>query len=210
MAAGGAAAGELGEYLGIELSFELTNPAAVAELEAFGASMVTNVSDETVGALREWLSHVYREGITGKEAAMEIRGMVGLTERDIRTYFRVREAWIEEGITGQALEDRLNKWVMAKIRYRAQVIAENELNYAGNRGQEMLWDQAANEGFLDRATAIRVWIVTPDDRLCVLCQPMAGQETTLDGVWQTASGPVLTPQDIHVRCRCTEKIIVRR
>lgn len=207
---GEAAAAELADYLGVSLSFELTNPAAVAELEAFGASMVTNVSDETIGALRDWLAHVYKDGLTGKEAAAEIRGLVGLTQRDIRTYIRVKDALIAEGLTGQALDDRLNAWVIGKIKYRGQLIADNELVYAGNRGQEMLWDEAARGGLLDPATTFREWIVTPDDRLCVLCAPMAGQQTTLSGIWDTGAGPVLTPNDIHVRCRCSERIIVRK
>lgn len=207
---GEAAAEELADYLGVNLSFELTNPAAVAELEKFGAAMVTNVSEETIGALREWLTQVYKTGMTGKEAAKEIRGMVGLTERDIRAYFRVKDAYIEQGLEGAALDDALNKWVIGKIKYRAQLIADNELVFAGNRGQEMLWDQAYQQGFLDYSTTLREWIVTPDDRLCVLCAPMAGQTTTLDGTFLTDAGPVLTPNDIHVRCRCSERIIVRR
>lgn len=199
----------LGEFLGVKLAFDLTNPAAVAELEKVGAAMVTNVSDSTIAAIREVLVEAYREGRTASQAAKDIRRMIGLTEPDARSFNRLRLKLEGQGLSESEIADQLDKWVEAKIRYRAQVIAENELVQAGNAGQELLWGQAVDDGHIPPETKRR-WVVTPDDRLCVLCAPMAGVEVGLNEPWQTQTGPVLNPNAIHVRCRCTEVLVVRR
>jgi hypothetical protein len=201
---GESAAEELGAFIGENLSFELTNPAAVAELEAAGAEMVTNVSDETIAALREALVDAYANGRTGQQVARDIRDMIGLTRRDVGQLGRLREelaAQVEAGELTQAQMDKfLDKWVRAKIRYRAQVIADHELNRAGNYGQQALWDQVQADGLMP-SNARRQWVVAMP---CDICAPMAGVQTGLQQPWNTPNGKtVMIPTDTHVRCKCT-------
>jgi hypothetical protein len=208
---GEASASALAEFLNVNLSFELTNPEAVAALERLGADMVTNVSDETIVALREALTDAYRNGKTGSKVAKEIRDLIGLTRRDVIALGKLEAdlaAQVEAGEITQAQADKfLDKWTKAKIRYRAQVIAEHELNRAGNMGQQMLWNQAEAEGLMPK-TARREWVVTPDDRLCVLCAPMAGQQVAIGQPYTATTGAmIMTPQDIHVRCRCSQRLV---
>ncbi len=209
---GEAAAKELGDFLGTQLVFDLTNPEAVAFLENVGAEMVTNVSDETIAALRELLTQAYRDGMTSKEVAKLIEEHVGLTERDIKQRRRLISEMRDAGLSEAQIETQINKWTKAKIKYRAQVIADNELVDAGNRGQRQLWDQAMSDGLIDKKT-MRQWIVTLDDALCVVCSPMAEPQpgvsiVQMDQPYQTPAGPVFIPTEIHVRCRCTERILV--
>jgi hypothetical protein len=204
---GEAAAQVLGAALDVSITFTLTNPEAAAFLEGYGAEAVTAIGEETRAAIREALVNAYREGKTGAETAQEIREMIGLTEQMERQRERLIADMLAAGASEEEVAVFIDKWTAAKIRYRAQVIAENELVFAGNSGQEMLWDQAAREGLINPAKVQRVWIVTPDDRLCVLCQPMDGQQTGLGEPWQTEAGPVTTPNSIHVRCRCSEGLV---
>lgn len=207
--AGEAAAAELASYLGTAIAFTLTNPNAVEFLELFGADMVTNVTEETRDAIREALRQAYADGRSPRDAAKMVEESIGLTKRDIKQRNRLIADMLDAGATQAEVDEFIGKWTEAKIRYRAQVIVNNELVEAGNAGQEMLWDQAAADGLIDPNAVKRQWVVTPDDRLCRLCSPMAGQQTGLYEPWQTALGPVNTPNQIHVRCRCTEVLVVK-
>jgi hypothetical protein len=199
-------AAQLSEFLGETIAFDLINPAALAELEAAGAEMVTNVSDETISAVRAALVDAYQTGRTGDQVAREIRDLVGLTERDVRQMNRIRQEMIDAGIADDKINAFLDKWTKNKIKYRAQVIAENELNRAGNLGQQMLWDDALDAGLLPKDT-MREWVVTPDDHLCVLCSQMAGAQVPLGVPFETPTGQAMVPQDIHVRCRCRQRLV---
>jgi hypothetical protein len=201
---GDAAAAELGAFLNTNLSFELTNPAAVAELERIGAELVTNVSDETIAALRTALTDAYNAGRTNTQVAMDIREMIGLTERDVTQLGKLDAEMAERVAAGEITEAEkrafLDKWTKGKIRYRAQLIAENELNFAGNSGQQLLWEEAQASGLMPKGV-LRQWVVAFP---CEICAPMAGVTTGLNQPWQTPNGKsVMIPTQTHVRCKCT-------
>jgi len=203
------AAKELGAYLGTTLNFEMTNPEAVAFLESVGADMLDNVTDDVIEAARKILTDAYADGHTSQEAAKLLREKVGLTTRDLNQLDTLQRAWEDGGASAAEIQELTEKWTEGKIRYRAQLIADNELVEAGNRGQRALWDQAASEGLIP-AEAKRRWIVTPDDALCVLCAPMDGVEVGFTELYQTDVGAVMVPNQIHVRCRCSEMLVLKK
>lgn len=84
---------------------------------------------------------------------------------------------------------------------RAETIARTETMTASNQGQQALWDQAVDEGLLTGKER-QVWIVTPDDRLCPICEPLDGQEADFGETFDTELGKVDGPP-AHPRCRCT-------
>jgi hypothetical protein len=149
----------------------------------------------------------YAQGKSANEVAKEIRGLIGLTERDAKLAVKRRAALIESGMSAAEADAAMEKWIAGKLKYRAETIALNELVYAGNRGQEMVWEAAAEYGLISKTEARRMWITTPDDRLCVLCAPMTNALAKIGEPFQTSVGPVYTPQDIHVRCRCGETLV---
>lgn len=208
---GTAAAKELATALGTELAFDLTNQRAIDAVNEFGANMVTNVSEETIGALKDMLVDAYENGRTGAQLARDIQKKIGLTRRDVaqlRKLDAALEAQVAAGEVSELYADEfLAKWIKEKVKYRARVIAEHELNKASNLGQEALWQEADAKGLLPTGS-IRMWVVTPDDRLCNLCRPMAGETTPVGQPFQTSVGPVATPQDIHVRCRCSQVLAI--
>ena len=75
---------------------------------------------------------------------------------------------------------------------------------ASNTGQDALWQEAKKQGAISEDTTRRVWILTMDDRLCELCEPMEDAEAPL-------SGPFISPKTkqehmrppLHVQCRCS-------
>lgn len=211
---GDESAAELGTFLGENLVFDLTNPESVAFLEEFGGKMVTDVSEETYDALNRLLTQAYDDGLTAKQTAKLIGEDpgVGLTERDIVQRRRLIATMREEGLSELEIDKWSKKWTKGKIKYRAQVIADNELVDAGNKGQKKLWDQAIGDGLLDKDVK-KQWIVTPDEKLCNLCGPMMGPQPGVSIVpinmpYQTPAGAIFEVNDIHVRCRCSERILV--
>jgi len=211
---GEASAEELGAYLGESIAFDLSNPESIAFLSEFGGEMVTDVSDETYAALKRLLTQAYDEGLTAAETAKLIGEDpgVGLTARDIEQRRRLIEGMRESGLSEVEIEEWSKKWTKGKIKYRAQVIADNELVDAGNQGQRRLWDQAQNDGLIPKDTK-KQWIVTPDEKLCQLCGPMGDPQpgVSIVGInefYQTPAGAVYIPSEIHIRCRCSERILV--
>ncbi len=85
---------------------------------------------------------------------------------------------------------------------RATLIARNESMIAASNGQRQAWDQAVDKGLLE-GDEKREWIITPDDRLCPICEELDGAVTDLGGNYPDGSdGP-----PAHVNCRCTEGIV---
>lgn len=93
--------------------------------------------------------------------------------------------------------------IMAAVgdEQRADLIARHETMLAAGEGQRQGWDQALEEGLLNKGVK-RVWIVTPDERLCPVCVELEDETASLDGQYKGGfDGP-----PAHVACRCTEGI----
>lgn len=84
---------------------------------------------------------------------------------------------------------------------RAEMVARTETMRAANEGQMQLWDQATEAGLLT-GDEQKEWIVTPDDRLCPICEPLDGEKTGLDDTFKV-DGEEIDGPPAHPRCRCT-------
>jgi SPP1 gp7 family putative phage head morphogenesis protein len=82
---------------------------------------------------------------------------------------------------------------------RARTIARTETMRAVHQGQQEAWDQAVEDGYLTGKEK-RVWIVTPDDKLCPICDELDGEEARLG---KDYPGGIDGPP-AHPNCRCTE------
>lgn len=81
---------------------------------------------------------------------------------------------------------------------RADTIAATEVIRASNEGQQELWSQAVEEGLLTGKEQ-KEWIVTPDDRLCPICEPMEGVTVALDETFNVEGDQIDGPP-AHPRC----------
>lgn len=193
-----AKAGASGLPRGVTASLKLTNEEAVLWAEARAAELVREVSVDTRKTLRQLATDGIRNGVPPRTTARLMRSHVGLTAR------------MSEWVQRKPLEQQA-AYREYLIRWRAETIARTETIRAANMGQQFIWREAARQGLIDPATARRVWVVTPDDRLCSFCAPMDGQLVALEeefrsGEIATSKGPrslgsTLTPP-LHPRCRC--------
>jgi SPP1 gp7 family putative phage head morphogenesis protein len=115
---------------------------------------------------------------------------------------------LEQAFEGDFDVDQLTSEIADAIGddERADLIARTETMRASNEGQQEAWDQAVEEGLLT-GTERQEWIVTPDDRLCPICEPMDGVVTDLDGYFDV-DGDQIDGPPAHPRCRCTIGLVV--
>lgn len=204
--AGASAALMLQDTHGVTITFDLTNPRAQQFAATQTATMVTQISEGTKDAIRAIIERGFSEGLTPQQMAMEIRQVVGLTDRQALAVANFRAGLMADGIEGDVLANRVNKYAQAQLRYRGTMIARQETLSASNAGQRELWMQAADKGLLS-ADQEREWILTPDGRLCPNCERMDGSRVKLNEPWQTPAGPVMIPQQIHPMCRCAQGLV---
>lgn len=133
-----------------------------------------------------------------------VKGHAGETISNISedTRAQIRDV-IEEAFADQFDVDDLADEIADLIgdADRAEVIARTEVQRASNQGQLEAWDQATDAGLLT-GNEQKEWIVTPDDRLCPVCEPMDGQNVGLNEDFDV-DGDRIDGPPAHPNCRCT-------
>jgi SPP1 gp7 family putative phage head morphogenesis protein len=110
------------------------------------------------------------------------------------------EASFEEQFDVDELADKIGDLIGDDAR--AETIARTETMRASNQGQQELWAQAEDAGLLTGKEE-QEWIVTPDDRLCPICEPMDGVTAPMGGSFRLNTGEVVDGPPAHPNCRCT-------
>lgn len=198
---------EFGPAGTLEFRFDLTNPAAVEWAQTRAAMLVTGVHAQTRAAIQDILSRGFRAGLTPKEMARLIREVVWLTARDARAVFRYHQAAFKADPKRAA--KRVATYAQRLHRHRAEMIARTETMAASNQGQLEVWRQARDDGVLG-PEARKVWILTPDERLCPICAAIPtmaeNHAIPIQHMFATDVGPLLAPP-AHPSCRCTLALV---
>lgn len=84
--------------------------------------------------------------------------------------------------------------------YRAEMIARTETISAVTEGQQEAWSQATDAGVLT-GNELQLWVVTDDDALCPICEPMDGETAPL-GEPFNVDGEDIDGPPAHPNCRC--------
>jgi len=193
--------------LGVGLSFNIDNPYAVRYAEQQGARLITRVTDETRQAVRRIVSRAIDQGGHPYEQARRIREVVGLTEQHALAVDSYRQGLLEEGFNPLYVDRMASGYRERLLTYRARNVARTETLNAANAGLQASWEDLANRGILDPTRTRRVWITTPDDRRCIYCAAMDGQEVGLTEPFHSDQfGEVMFPT-LHPSCRCTVGLI---
>lgn len=201
---GGLIGRDLLRDLKIIAHFNIKNPAVVEYIKAHVAELVTNVTEETKEAIREIVLQAYEEGGHPYEQAKKIKEIIGLDTRRAKALENYRKSLEEAG--ARDIEKKVERYRQQLLRDRAKMIARNESIKAVNEGQRHAWLQAKEAGLLRETEFERVWIVTPDDRLCDLCRVMSGERAPITGTYR---GGIVGPP-LHIACRCTEGIVRKK
>lgn len=106
------------------------------------------------------------------------------------------------GLTAERIRELAAGYQRRLIAERATTIARHETMDASNAGQNILWQQAIDNGLLRADEWERVWLITGDRRTCPRCIPMRGQTAPIGGNY---SNGVQRPP-LHIICRCAERL----
>jgi hypothetical protein len=204
--AGDYAAKLLAKDLGLPVSFDLTNVRAVQWIRRHGAAMVTNVTAQTRAAIVQAIERAIIEGRPPAEAAQDlIKLQMGLNQQQEKALAAFQAKLADEGASNIA--ERVAKYARALERKRSLMIARTETLNASNGGQQTLWLEAKDAGYLDPNNVNRQWLVTDDDRLDVnICEPMDGQEVGLEESFRTGDGRSVMHPTAHPDCRCSMRL----
>lgn len=238
---------ELAEHLNAIASFTATNPRAVEYARSEAASLVTSISEETRRAIRGRVTAAFERGVPPRKLARQIRDLdFGLTRRqsaavdnfrqalesgdastiaaqterrlDAAQQQRLRSAARQGRVPADLRDELVGRYSESMRNRRALNVARTETIDASVAGQQKAWEEAIDREVLDRDRSRKVWIITPDSRLCSICAPIPSMNTggvKVNEGFETPVGTLMGPT-AHPSCRCatgmqfTEGPAVRR
>jgi hypothetical protein len=191
-----------------EARLDVLNPWAERAALEHAAELVTGVEDETRLAIRQTVARATRGLLTVDEAARVIRTGIGLNTRQAGAVVNLALGLKDAGTPPGRAATLLDRYRRRAVRDRAEMIARTEVMRAVNAGQDAVWREQAAAGVVP-PTARRVWVVTPDERLCPRCGPLEGETVELLGRFGDVVGHVsVSYPPLHPRCRCTLSLVV--
>jgi hypothetical protein len=199
------------------MRFDTTDPEAAQWAKARAAAMIVEVTEVTRTAVRELISNMFISQVDIDSAASLIRASVGLSSGQVKSLLKFRKdvkpgALVTIGkrtyrvpkvVTSEAMERLVAKKSERLLRDRAFTIAATEAMTASNEGMRLFWEQGRKRGTIP-ATQKRVWITTPDEKLCPVCGPMEGVMVGLKELFTLPTGERVMNPPAHPRCRCTQ------
>lgn len=198
------------EASGLNMAFDLVNPAAVMWAQSVGAARITEIGTETMLGIREYLERTMAGQFDAGDLARAVREMVGLHSRQMNAVENFRLALELDGtLTDAQVDARVLKYTNAQLRLRANTIARTETMTATADGQRGMWNEAKKQGLITERTR-RVWIISPHEGVCVDCEGFAGQLAELHGMYHKKPGPggveEISGMPLHPNCQCCEAL----
>ena len=197
--------GQLIGVVGNDFSFDVLNPMSASYIRQYEFDLIREITDETREAVRAIVLDAFEEGGHPYQQARDIRMLIGLTERQMNAVSNYWDMLIESGTVSSRAEELAMQYYGRLLNSRARTIARTETIRAAGQGRELLWRQAVAEGLLDPYLTRRQWLVTPDDRACIVCQSIADMNPNgvrLNESFRSESGP-LDQEPAHPNCRCS-------
>jgi hypothetical protein len=194
-----------GEYIGKVTGgakFDYVDPRALEWIEKYGAEDVVDIDASTKQAIRSIVREGYETGITPRNQARQIREIVGLDERRAETLRKYSENLFSKGLSEERVWELVEKKGRALRNSRALTIAVNETSEASAQAGYWSTKSAVERGVLDPNEYEGYRIVTPDERLCSRCAPIAGEARQIpDGTYESTGS---NTAKVHTCCRCCE------
>ncbi len=190
----------------IGIRFDSTNRFAQAAAKKSAAEFVTGVTQQTRDAIRQLVVRGFADGIPPRELAQLIKPIIGLTEKQATAVARLKAQLIADGVSRAEAQRQIVAAAERLRKVRSITIARTEVIRASAQGQMAAWQEAVGSGLLS-ARSQKVWITTPDDRLCRYCRPMNGQTATLGTPFRSLLLGRIDAPPLHPQCRCAIGVI---
>lgn len=196
--------------LSIAMSFDKSDPRAIAWARLRAGKMIVQIQDEQLQAIRQIISNAIANGVTVPQAAKQIEQVVGLHDRWQRAvnnaYERDVQRFIAEGVNSERAvtmaQQNAAKYRQKLIRARARNIARTEVMAAQNQGTLLSWLQAGEKGLINLSLTKKEWMAGPSGwkgiSVCDFCAPLNGQQVPVTSPFDNG---LLAPP-AHPNCRC--------
>lgn len=172
---------------------------------AHSAEFVTSVTTTQIEGLRAVVRRAaVLEDMSVDELARTIRPMVGLYKGQAEANMRYFETLIANGTSQKRALDLSTRYAARQHRYRAMMIARQELAMAYNTGADQGVRQAQAAGYMGET--VKVFCTADDERTCPTCGGLEGAIVGMDEEFQIANRgryrfTGLYPP-VHIQCRC--------
>ena len=192
----------IGRTTGMGVSLDLVRPESVAWIKKYAGDQVQYIDRTTKEGIRKIILAGHEEGLAIPEQTKRIKELIGLHPKQVDALRAFEESM------GPGADRAVERYANRLLRTRAETIALTETHTAANEGQRAANAGAVERGILDPAKYERSWLVTPDDRLCPVCEGLDGARAELPSGDFDRGGGRGPPR--HPRCRCCEIIVERR
>lgn len=187
------------------LRFDIENPRTKRFLETRTASLVTSIEQGTRDMIQGHVTRAFTNAQTPRQIAERIKSGIGILPAHEIALDKYRTGLEESGMAEDEVTGLADAYEARLLDYRAMNIARSETRMAVNHGQLAVWQAGADQGFIDRETAQKEWVV--DGAPCPVCEPMDGIRVGLDDPWLVTytNGQVqqvYTPSETHPQCMC--------
>lgn len=169
------------------------------------AASLVQADAEVREYIRLLAAEANESGVTVDQLARTVRDVIGLRPDQVRAVSALQARLMKQGLSPATVARRVERYAAAQLRSRALTIARTETISMLTRGQQLLWEQAANQGAIRRDQFVQEWIVTPDDRLDTkVCEALDSAQAPLGGLFEPGGfgGP-----PAHPRCRCAVGLV---
>lgn len=178
------------------------------------AGLITNIGEETRAAVKMILWKGQQENWTAAQIARYIRPCIGLTQSDAAANARYQRSVYDsllkahprmtEASAAKKAQEAALKYAARQHRTRADMIANTELAFAYNRGENMSIRNAMRDGLM--GPCVKIWRTAGSERVCPRCGALNGKEIGFDESFDI-KGKELFPgmhetPPAHPRCRC--------
>ena len=185
-----------------DIVFDANNPGVRNWIDNHLGELIQNVKTTTQKAVQNIIATGINAGLPPSQSAKLISQIVGLNDRQAMAVINRRMALQKQGVKGPKLEAAVKAYAQKQLEYRGEMIARTESMSTNNRGMLEVVNQNAEAGLFNRNKAMKEWIVTPYDRLCSTCGPMAGKKVPLDSEFKLRNGKSVKLPPAHPNCNC--------
>lgn len=233
-------AGLLGDALGVLVSFDQTHFRAVSAMQSNRLRLIREFTATQRDATRLSLIDTISRGLGPRQQALAFRSSIGLTARQEAAVQNFRRMLVEgdkalftralrdrrfdptirnalasgKPLTGQQVEQMVGRYRERYIKHRTEVIARTESLRSVHQADQLMYQQAIDEGTLNPGDVEQFWNTANDERVRDTHGPMHGQVqpmgvpfTTGDGDQLMFPGDPSAPPDETIQCRC---LVTRR
>ena len=214
----------------IDFVFNMLNPRVIDGITRLETRVMTTLSDAVRETVRAHIENGLRDGVNPREVARGIRGIIGLApnqEEAVRNWRRALEgaegarspfayklrdkrfdASVRKGGLAPAqIEKMVDAYRRKMLAFHAETVSRTATLDALKLGQRLSWEDAVEQGIIDRNRLTRTWVGVMDERERDSHVAMEGETVAFD---EPYSNGQIQPGSGEFNCRCIERFSQRR